>query len=173
MKNIYILPLLLLFFASCSVDDSADLLTQEPVNALTLTSEELARIGETGQSLISPDCFKVLSAHINLNVSAGLNNPVINFVGDAPIGTSARLGYIVRVEVVALSDCDDLNSPTGSVIILGNNTVFNNVGTIDPVVSALPSQLPVCYKWRITYERVGAIITSCKSYSQWYEAPLF
>jgi len=172
MNKIYLLPLMLLFFASCSVDDSAELLNQQTVADTTVTLDAESRIAAAQAASLS-DCFKGLAAHINLDVSAGLNNPVIDFIADAPITANPNWSYLVKVEVQQLSDCEDFSSTTGQAIIFANNTVYTNIYASHPEVSVAPSQLPSCYKWRITLERTGKLGSPCKSYSQWYDAPLF
>lgn len=178
MKKFYLLPLLILFFASCSVDDSADILNQENTTdaiAVTVNDSIASRVGADIQAVAAvSDCFKGLAGHINLDVSAGLNNPVINFISDAPAGAiNPNWSFLVKVEIQQLSDCEDFNSNTGSIITISNNTVYTNVVATHPAVAVLPSQLPVCYKWRITLERTGRLSPTCKSYSKWYDAPLF
>ncbi|WP_154652602.1 hypothetical protein [Flavobacterium rivuli] len=177
MKKLYFLPLLMLFFASCSVDDSADIVNQQNATEATTFSVNdsiASRLGTTAQAATVSDCFKGLAGHINLDVSAGLNNPVINFVSDAPAGTiNPNWSFLVKVEIQQLSDCEDFSSNTGSVITISNSTVYTNVVATHPAVSVLPSQLPACYKWRITLERTGKFAPVCKSYSSWYDAPLF
>jgi len=178
MNKLYILPILMLFFASCSVDDSADIVNQQNSTEATVLSVndsiEEARLGATAQAGSVSDCFKGLTSHINLDVSAGLNNPVINFISDAPAGTiNPNWSFLVKVEIQQLSDCEDFNSNTGSVITISNSTVYTNVVATHPAVSVLPAQLPACYKWRITLERTGKFAPVCKSYSSWYDAPLF
>jgi len=177
MNKLYLLPLLMLFFASCSVDDSADIVNQQNTTEATTFSVNdsiESRLGAIAQATTVSDCFKGLAGHINLDVSAGLNNPVINFISDAPAGTiNPNWSFLVKVEIQQLSDCEDFSSNTGSVTIISNNTVYTNVVATHPAVSVLPAQLPACYKWRITLERTGKFAPVCKSYSSWYDAPLF
>jgi len=177
MNKLYILPILMLFFASCSVDDSADVLNQQNAaedTTISVNDSIDSRLGENVQAAFVADCFKGLAAHINLDVSAGLNNPVINFISDAPAGTiNPNWSFLVKLEIQQLSDCEDFSSNTGAVITISNNTVYTNVVATHPAVSVLPSQLPSCYKWRITLERNGKFTPVCKSYSSWYDAPLF
>jgi|GEM_PF-1401464 len=178
MNKLYILPILMLFFASCSVDDSADIVNQQNSTEATVRSVndsiEEARLGATAQAGSVSDCFKGLTSHINLDVSAGLNNPVINFISDAPAGAiNPNWSFLVKLEIQQLSDCEDFSSNTGSVITISNSTVYTNVVATHPAVSVLPAQLPACYKWRITLERTGKFAPVCKSYSSWYDAPLF
>lgn len=164
---------MLLFFVSCSVEDSAELLSQQTVADSAVTPDELEKIAATNQVAALSDCFTGLVAHINLDVSAGLNNPVINFIADAPVVSNPSWSYLVKVELQQLSDCEDFSSATGQPVIFANATVYTNVYANHPVVSLKPSQLPSCYKWRISLERPGNKGSLCKSYSPWYDAPLF
>lgn len=174
MKKLFILPLIALFFAACSVDDSADLLTQE--KAADTTYGEKGSLGNTkpgggDQPIIS--CFGPLTGYTTINVSGGLNNPVINFVGRTPSTVSASADYNVTVEVQALADCEDFDVTSGLPLLFRGASSFSNVAATPPSISVLPNQLPVCYKWRIIFERANSLGTPCKSVSVWYDAPLF
>jgi hypothetical protein len=170
MKNIYLLIVMALTFASCTVDENEDLFAQKNSEEAVLVKAEEVKVTALSQPE-SSDCFDGLAAHINLNVSAGLNNPVINFIADAPANVSAAAKYIVNVEIQPLSDCDDFSSSKGDATNYGNATEFSNVASSQPSVSLLPSQLPVCYKWRMKFK--GTSGAACEVYSPWYEAPLF
>ena len=167
MKKIYVLPLIVLLFAACSVDND---LNEEDNTANTLVQKEEAAPASTPLS----SCFTNLAAHVSVDVSAGLNNPVVNFIADAPADASG--GFMMKVEIRALSDCEDLNSGTGAITALGNSTVFYGIASTPAQVSVTPAQLTLpCYKWRILLQGVsgsGREIT-CTTVSPWYDAPLF
>jgi hypothetical protein len=178
MKKIYLLPLIALFFTACSVDDSADLLNQENATDVTYSAKEAAATAAGGSTKpgggdpIIP-CFSGLTGYTTINVDGGLNNPVINFVGNAPSTVSSTASYNVWVEVQGLADCEDFNVTSGLPIFFYGSAPFTNVYAVRPVIAVQPNQVPVCYKWRIIFERAYSLTTPCKSISPWYDAPLF
>lgn len=173
MKKIYLLPLLVLFFTACSVDDSAELLNQEIVEEVFFDSLKEEFNGSGPKEAPQNDCFNGLAAHVSMDVSGGLNNPAVNFVADVPLTVSPGLAYVVKVEVQQLADCEDFNVVTGDPVFLGGRS-YTNVAMAFPSVTVQPNQLPVCYKWRMVFERSGRLIqTPCKALSPWYDAPLF
>ena len=176
MKKMYLLPLLALFFTACSVDDSSEILDQEKIQDADYSNTRFAataanetKDGKDGPGLV---CFNDLAAHISMNVSGGLNNPIINFVADVPLNVSYNTAYMVKVEVQQLADCEDFNVVTGDPIFFGGGK-YTNVVMASPTITVLPNELPACYKWRMTFERTGRLVTPCKTISQWYDAPLF
>lgn len=174
MKKILMLSLIALFFISCSTDDSADLLTQENSADIAYSAKGSVGNGKTGggeQPVVS--CFSGLAAFTRIDVSAGLNNPVINFTGSVPSTVSSNIAYNISVEIQGLADCEDFNLTSGLPIIFTSSGSYTNVYAVPPAISVLPNQLPVCYKWRMIFERANSLTSPCKSVSQWYDAPLF
>jgi len=166
MKYLYLLPLLLFLFTACSVDDSAELLDQEKNKQATMVASFTSPI----EVPFEYTCFKGLTAHTNIDVSGGFTNPLVNFVSDAPATVSSTKGYRVKVIIQQLADCEDMDIVSGEPITLGTSVIYYNIAVTHPMVTVAPNQFPACYKWRLVVEGVS---TSCKSYSPWYDAPLF
>ena len=172
MKYFYLLPLLLLLFTACSIDDSADIV-QQAKSIQTADMAARSAVDPTPVSVgmpVEPTCFKGLTAYVNIDVSGGFTNPIVNFVSNVPATVNAASGYRVKVIIQQLADCEDLNVIKGEPAIFGTSAIYYNVAATHPMVTVAPSQFPACYKWRIVLEGVD---TSCKSYSPWYDAPLF
>ncbi|MXN89840.1 hypothetical protein GR160_01240 [Flavobacterium sp. Sd200] len=172
MKKIYLLLLIALFFAACSADDSNEILNQEKNTEIIYSARATASKTKPGTGeLPVASCFNGLAAHTTIDVTAGLNKPIVNFVADAPSNLSASAGYVVTVEVQELADCEDINVASGLPVFFGGS-VFYNVVANAPVINVVPADLPACYRWRFVFERSNSV-TPCKSLSSWYDAPLF
>ena len=168
MKKFYLLPLLVLLFTACSSDDS--ILDSNTEASNKNYQQRAAGINFDGPYTPVLTCLRNLKGEVSLDVSAGLGNPVINFIFRPPFSTPAVQGFRATVEVQALSDCDDIASGTGTVFVFGTTAVISNIAANNPVINILPSQLPSCYKWRTV---LSSATTTCVSYSPWYEQPLF
>lgn len=177
MKKLFLLSLTVLFVTACSTDDSLEILNQEKAQKVFFSAKAgeavvaATKPGGGDQPIVS--CFSGFAAHTEINVSGGLNNPIVNFVADFPSTVALNASFYVTVEVQQLADCEDFNLTTGSPIFFGTSTPYTNVVANRPTIAVLPNQLPVCYKWRIFVERAYSLTTPCKSYSPWYDAPLF
>lgn len=170
MKKIMLLPLLALLF-SCSADDNLISRQNEgDTSSVTYYDNVDGFIEKAG---ISPSCIN-LGGSVSADVSNGLGNPVLNFTTIVNGTVVATKKFKVRLEVQALSDCDDMTSSTGSVVVFGPAGTVQNVQANPPSFSVMPSQLPLCYKWRIVFDDAtdGARGSGCYSYTAWYESPL-
>lgn len=175
MKKLLLLPLYAFLCIACSADDSADIVAGDATANAALMAKSVAaaatKPGGGEKPIIS--CFGGFAAHTRMDVSGGINNPVINFEADVPSTAPANASYTVIVEVQQLADCEDFNLVTGLPLYFGAASPFTNVAVDTPSIAVLPNQLPVCYKWRIIIEQAYTLTTPCKTFSPWYDAPLF
>lgn len=176
MKRLILLPVLALFFASCSTDD----ISSDVQEAQSVSNEESARAGSLPGTLPGYDfpvnqgsCFTTNpEGQVSLNFPNGLGGlPDITF--KAIVSGAGSSYYNVRLEVETLVDCEDLNLGTGvsNIFYVGNLT---NLDQNPPVITLKPYDLPAdCYRWRFVIERKVASRFQCISYTQWYDAPLY
>ena len=128
---------------------------------------------EQFSTLPPTSCFTGLTGQVRVDVSNGLNNPVVIFTPQVTGNVSATAIFNVRVEVQALSNCDDMGSTVGGLLVFGPAGTVNNVVASPPSISVVPSNLPSCYKWRFVFEGNLRRNPICYTASQWYESPLF
>jgi hypothetical protein len=177
MKKLILLPLLALFIASCSTDDT-DLLTSQQT-AESINEASHARGGKT--PVTTPEiylpvtvngCFDHADAQVFVNYPDGFGSqPSITFAAQTQ-GSEENSVYSVRLEVETLVDCEDLELGTGEVSVtsLGNMSLNGNQPSITFETQNLPAD---CYRWRFVFQRAGARVIPCTSYTQWYDAPLY
>ncbi|PZR14743.1 MAG: hypothetical protein DI539_18640 [Flavobacterium psychrophilum] len=169
MKKIVLLVMIAVGVWSCSTDNDEVLMHYE--------SDVSERANEESAQALSATttCFTDLSASVSVDVSNGIGNPTVVFTPaiTGPVRISAS--YRVRVEVQPLSDCDDMNSNTGTLLAFGPSGSVQNVLASPPAISVLPANMPSCYKWRFVFESPAGTPKSqyCLSASIWYESPLF
>ena len=172
MRKLMILPMLMFFYA-CSTD-SVDFEQDQFENALTTMSVDSEAIPNKSATTIKP-CYKGLSSHVSVDVSGGFGNPVVVFKAVISSSVPSNFSFKLKAEIQPLSDCDDMDSNSGTSALFGTNATFS-AGSVNPAsVSVLPSQLPSCYKWRLVYEgyTTGFAKPDCITYTSWQEAPLF
>jgi hypothetical protein len=170
MKKIMILPLIMVLFWACSVDNENELEETDGNMRLAAFSTEAA----TTNNISVTTCFRGITAGVQADVSNGLGNPVLVFTPAVTGSVTAGNKYTVRVEIQPLSDCDNMSSDTGSLIVYSYGTPVQNISTAPPGIMVQPSQIPACYKWRMVVDGVpDKKQTACTSITQWYEAPLF
>jgi hypothetical protein len=121
-----------------------------------------------------PLCLNGLTAKVSVDVSGGLDNPIIVFTPALADDQNQATAFSEQLEVQPLADIDDLDSDTGAIISFGpqSGTVQDNL-SLSPIL-IVPAQLPMFYKWRISViksDSSGQVICVC--YSQWQESPLF
>ena len=168
MKKILLIMMVTLAVVSCSSDMEEDNVQYSGFsNEKTAVSESAA--------IATRSCFIDLSAQVSVDLSNGLGNPVVVFTPVISGSVPATTTYRVRVEVQPLSDCDDMNSNTGSLLSFGPSGTVQNVIAAPPAISVLPGNMPLCYKWRFVFEGVNNSQKTpfCYSASIWYESPLF
>lgn len=171
MKKIALLLPFLFVFCYCSTDDSIN--TEE---ALLLAADEGKRDGEefNEKAITYPQCFTGITASVRVDVSGGFGNPVLVFTPAMSSNVSFMDEFYVKVEVRALSDCDNMSGTIGGTMSFGPSGTVKNVNPKPPVITVLPSALPTCYKWRYVFEGINSFGAKiCASYSQWYESPVF
>jgi hypothetical protein len=169
MKKILMVMIMTVGLLACSADNEGDSV-QYGNGVLQKTNAE----GQT-EALTTTSCFTSLTGNVHLDVSNGIGNPTVVFTPVITGTVSPTARFIVRVEVQPLSNCDDMNSNTGTLLSFGPVDAVKNVGVYPPVISVLPSSLPLCYKWRFVFESSPGTIKAsyCYSTSSWYESPLF
>lgn len=172
MKKFFCISALALVFASCSTDNDSELLQEEAVQVTTVDEVAMKMMNTTTTS-----CINFLYGSHIIDVSQGINNPMVVFIADVPNGNASRPSkYTLSLEIQTLSDCEDLNSGTGSIT---RYSMLNySIPSIsDPGFTLSPSQLPsTCYRWRFVVEGFKVTSTSttpCTTESVWYEEPLF
>lgn len=169
MKKFILLPLFLLLLAACSTDDSA-FETNEATAGVTVNYNKPSDI-DARQAITS--CFSTFTAYPSVDVSGGINNPILRFNAVVPANIPAYSMYKMKVEVQPIADCEDLNSNQGDIITYTSSSYYMNISTTRPYVAVVPSQLPSgCYKWRMVIESINARST-CMSATSWYDSPLF
>lgn len=169
MKKIMLLPLLAFLF-SCSTDDSAVNWQNDGV-ALSVYSSEREALTTSAETTA---CF-TFTASASVDVSNGFGNPIVVFKAILPGSVSSTAKFKIKVEVQPLSNCNDMNSDTGVVQTFAGTSSVQNVVASPPTISVLPSQLPICYKWRFVMEGISDAkkYAICYSATEWYESPLF
>lgn len=168
MKKILLLLTIAMGLWACSTDNEEDFVQYGyNANEKTNAQENLAAL--------TVSCFTSLTANVHVDVSGGIGNPVVVFTPVVSGTVSATAKFRVRVEVQPLSDCDDMNSDTGTLLTFGPAGLVQNVVASPPVVSVLPANMPLCYKWRFVFEGISSAQRNptCSSASIWYESPLF
>ena len=160
-----ILPILFtaFLFVACSTDDATvSETTQAAVDA------QLRAVGT---------CFDGIYGSIYVDVSQGINNPKVQFSADVDDNSdNVNQTYSAKLEIQLLSDCENLNSGTGTSTFYLVPGLIQNPSVNIPKVKLSPSQLPTgCYRWRFTLQGVSNAQRnpSCISTTQWYDAPLF
>jgi hypothetical protein len=168
MKKILLLLVLGIGLGSCTTENEEDF-----VQSGTVTSQK-NNDGEAPMRAPSlPSCFTGLTGSVHVDVSNGLGNPIVVFTPTITDNVPLTAKFKVRVEVQPLSDCDDMNSNTGSLLSFGPTGTVQNVIMSPPAISVLPVNMPICYKWRFVFEGVSSLKTTCFTASPWYESPLF
>jgi hypothetical protein len=160
MKNILLLPLLLLFAAACSTDQD-ELLTAQDTG-----SASAAKLATTTEA-----CYSSLTATVT-NVGT-FTSPVWRFTPDIPTPVAGTQGFQIFLEYQA-TDCEDITVGT-SPIMSKNGGTFRTPNTLMPFVEAAPAQLLPCYRWRIKINGVNGknyTAVNCTQYTEWYDAPL-
>lgn len=172
MKKFFYISVIALVFASCSTDNDAMLLQEEAVVVSTIDEFNEKMSGTT-----TTTCISFLYGSAVVDVSQGINNPQVIFTADVPNGNASRPSkYTISLELQALSDCEDLNSGTGS---LTRHSLYNfSIPAVsDPGFTLTLGQLPsTCYRWRFVvegYKVTSTGSTPCVTTSIWYDAPLF
>ncbi|WP_294820210.1 hypothetical protein [uncultured Flavobacterium sp.] len=164
MKKLLLLPVLA-FFASCSTDDSALEIAQE---------NNLAKSAYAVTNAVNPACLDAVTGSVTADLSQGINNPVFVFTGHFA-GVSANATYRTRIEIQAISDCEDVNSGTGTIVQFKAPYATKAPTTQLGIRIALQS-LPnfPCYRWRVVVDGTTSIKGKgpCTTTSEWYEAPL-
>jgi len=168
MKKIVLLLTMTVGLFACSTDNEEDMVQYGDDILQKTNAESLA-------TLTTPSCFTSLTGSVHVDVSNGIGNPVVVFTPTVTGTVSATATFKVRVEIQPLSDCDDMNSITGTLLSFGPLGTVQNVVASPPDVSILPSSLPLCYKWRFVFEGITSPRRPavCYSESVWYESPLF
>jgi hypothetical protein len=167
MKKILLLLTVVMGLWSCSTDNEEDFV-QYGYNVSQKANENEAA------ALSTTSCFTSVTGQVHVDVSNGIGNPVVVFTSVVTGNVNVRSKYRVRLEVQPLTDCDDMNSDVGTLLIFSLGTI-QNVVVLHPSISVLPANMPLCYKWRFVFESIaGTPINSyCYSSSEWYESPLF
>jgi hypothetical protein len=168
MKKILLLLVLGIGLASCTTENEEDF-----VQYGTVTSQKNNESQAPMRAPSLPSCFTSLTGSVHVDVSNGLGNPIVVFTPTITGTVPYTAKFNVRVEVQPLSDCDDMNSNTGSLLTFGPTGTVQNIIFSPPSVSVLPGNMPICYKWRFVFEGVSSLKTTCYSASVWYESPLF
>jgi hypothetical protein len=167
MKKIILLTMTMLGMLSCSVDNEENVQYNASATEKAITEQE-AELTTFGMQ----SCFTSLTADVSVN--GGLSNPTLVFTPAVTASIAFNAKFWVRVEIQPLSDCDNLNSNSGSILSFGPATTVQNVVSSPPSISVQPGSLPLCYKWRFVFEGVnsGGTIT-CNSSTKWKAAPIF
>lgn len=168
MKKILLLLIMGVGLGSCTIENEEDFV-QVGADASQKNNESQEQM--RAPSL--PSCFTGLTGHVHVDVSNGLGDPIVVFTPIITDNVSLTAKFKVRVEVQPLSDCDDMNSNTGSLLSFGPTGTVQNIVMSPPAVSVLPANMPLCYKWRFVFEGVSSLKTTCYTASPWYESPLF
>lgn len=153
-----------LFLASCSNDE----IVSDNTNAAEETSSVSYQYNADTPQEKTAICFSNLTASYSVDVSQGLNNPAIKFSAIVGSKVNSANGYYVSLETEELTDDEDFNSGTGVISVYANSTLFTNIVFNMPFIKVKASQLPAYYKWRVVLTGQSG----CKSYSDWYEAPM-
>lgn len=171
MKKFFYLSALALVFASCSTDN--ELMNEEAVQISTIDEVAVKMMNTT----TTTSCINFLYGSHMIDVSQGINNPQVIFIADVPNGNASRPSkYTLSLEIQTLSDCEDLNSGTGSITRYSMLN-YSIPSVSDPSFTLQRSQLPsTCFRWRFVVEGFKVTSTSttpCITESVWYEEPLF
>ncbi len=166
MKKFLLLPVLV-FFASCSTDDSALTTVQE--NNLAATDYKSA------DATISTTCLDAVGGSLTVNLSQGINNPMLVFTASLT-GVSSGINYKARIEIQEISDCEDINSAMGNIVSFSSPYAVK-APTTQVNITIAGQALPdfTCYRWRVAVDCVSTTKGRgpCTTVSPWYEAPLF
>lgn len=165
MKKILLLLPIMLGLLACATDNEEDFGQYEYYIAEK----------SDGFEILSTTCFTNLTAQTYVDVSGGFGNPVVVFTPTVTGTVSETAKFRVKIEVQPLSDCDNIDSDTGTLLNFGLTSLVQNVVVAPPVISVQPENLPFCYKWRFVFEGISDIKRNpiCYSASDWYESPLF
>lgn len=166
MRKIVLLLPFLFVFCNCSTDDS---INSQEEDLLLLSAREREE-GFIAKATTASACFTNFTATVSVDVSGGFGNPVLVFTPQPSGAVYPTEKYSAKVEIQPLSDCDDMSSNSGNVLIFSATRSAQIQFSSPPVIRILPSGLPQCYKWR--YVSQGHT-TGCVSSSPWYETPVY
>ena len=169
MKNTLLLFVSALFMASCSVDNEGLGLDEKATENVASVQRKAGTGITTGKGGPSEMCITTLSAHYEMDMSGGLNNPKVNFVINSPLGVTSSRSFYAAVEVQQVPDCEDYNYGTGPITSFGGIVLYYNISTNAPRVVVQQGQFPVCFRWRMVLTEAN---TSCVTYTPWYDAPV-
>lgn len=166
MKKILLLLPIILGLLACTTDNEEDFGQYEYYIA--------EKSDAPGFEILSTTCFTNLTGQTHVDVSGGFGNPIVVFTPTVTGTVPATAKFRVKVEVQPLSDCDNINSDTSTLLNFGH-VIAQNIVAAPPVISVQPENLPLCYKWRFVFEGISDIKRNpiCYSASDWYESPLF
>lgn len=172
MKKFFTLLVTILFFVSCTTDDSV-LDTSE-----NNYSPKSYRAGFSEKYMKSEaTCFSSLEGSLRMDITDGLNNPTIKFRGEVPNYLSSQGSYSLKLYTFKLyiqpiADCEDMNSDDGDALVYTYPVFISNVNEI-PSIDLKPNQIPFqCYKWRVEISREINRVIYCSTSSTWYDAPV-
>jgi hypothetical protein len=173
MKKFFVLSVLAMAFVSCSTDNE-DVNFQENSIEMSLIEENESMFGKIAYT---SSCFQSIGGDAYVDVSGGISNPKVAFVADVTNDMSApSANYGVGVEMQLLTDCEDLNTGTGTITKYRITDVAIPAVN-DPRILLSLSQLPSsCYRWRMAVDGVKVTTagsSACITYSPWYYEPVF
>ena len=169
MKKLFLLLVLMILFAACSVDNEDTVIFEEDAVAMTSFNPAAQRIGTATKT---PGCIQSLSGSTYVDVSEGFTSPKVVFVADVPSDGTQVNFYTLHLEIQLLTDCEDLASGAGAIT---RYSLYNipMPSLSDPKISLAQSQLPSsCYRWRWVVGG-GSLTTPCITTTFWYYEPLF
>lgn len=172
MKKVILTALFSIILASCSTDDSSELLNDAA--AINENSDYAGRASAERPRPVGNACFETINTSTDVNWTGGLGgSAAVTFYAMPQGGVNGN--FNVRLEIETLADCEDVNGPvTASYIAWSGNVTDPNVNTTAVTLQA--SDLPYeCYRWRFVFERkaTSQFIRGCTMASGWMEAPLF
>lgn len=163
-----------LTLTACSTDDTTFDQQHEAIGIEDATGYS------SHKDIIIPEgigpCFKRLTGGISIDLPNGLNNPILIFSAQPGALAPPSSKYRLKVELQPLQDCEDMGTAQGPSLVYTAPVIFINISVSTPTVSLVPSQLPnTCYRWRMILEEVitGQRDPGCRSFSPWYEEPLY
>jgi hypothetical protein len=171
MKKIILLPFLMLFFISCSTEETGF----NDAEAVVMNTG-----ADTDNEEVKPlyaQCVFDVVGNVAIDASNGIDNPIIVFSGNFGQAITNLKMYSVKLEIQKIADCEDFYSDFDPVITFKYEAPIRVPQTVQPEFHFNRTQLPFeCYKWRIVIEGGNpdfTLLPYCFSASQWYESPLF
>lgn len=174
MRQIFTLLVLAATLLSCSTDDTGIINTNDTEAAYIITTNNVSEETISERADRYSTCFNEVQGRISLDLSSGLNNPILEFgtyIPAAPVST--QIGYTVQLYLQPIQDCEDMNSDIGTATVFTLPYSVVNLQNI-PDFRISPSQLPSqCYKWKVVVQTPRGYAPYCGSSSIWHDAPLY